>query len=175
MKIVIYCRVSTRDQNPGNQRLELEGFAKRSGWEFEVYEETESSRKTRPIKQEVLRMLRERKFDGVLVWKMDRWARSLSELILEVQEMTDKGIAFISFKDNIDLSTAAGKLMFHVFGAFAEFEREIIRERTLLGLEGAKARGKKLGRPQGQKDKKQRSPDGYKNRYRKLNGHVLLG
>lgn len=165
MKIIIYCRVSTRDQNPENQKLELEEFAKRSGWEFETFEEIESTRKTRPVKQKILSLLRERKFDGVLIWKLDRWARSLDELVLEVKELEGKGIKFISLKDNIDLSTASGKLMFHVFAALAEFEREIIRERTFLGLEGAKARGKRLGRPLGKKDAKRRRVSGYLNRW----------
>jgi putative DNA-invertase from lambdoid prophage Rac len=165
MKIGIYCRVSTRDQHPEAQRRELEEFAKRSGWEYEVFEETESSRKTRPIKQEVLRRLRQREFDGVVVWKLDRWARSLSELILEVQELNDKGIKFISMRENIDLSTASGKLMFHVFAALADFEREIIRERTFLGLDNARAKGKRLGRPAGSADKKRRRTSGYINRW----------
>ena len=165
MKIGIYCRVSTRDQHPEAQRRELEEFAKRSGWEYEVFEETESSRKTRPIKQEVLRRLRLREFDGVLVWKLDRWARSLSELILEIQELEDKGIKFISMRENIDLSTASGKLMFHVFAALADFEREIIRERTFMGLDNARAKGKRLGRPAGAKDGRPRNRSGYWQRY----------
>lgn len=165
MKIAIYCRVSTRDQNPENQKSALEEYARRSGWEFETFEETESSRKTRPIKQDILRRLRQFEFDGVCVWKLDRWARSLTELVLEVQELHDKGLAFISLKDNIDLTTASGKLMFHMIAAFAEFERSVIKERTLLGLDEAKANGKKLGRPAGSKDKKRRCVSGYHLRY----------
>ena len=165
LKIIIYCRVSTRDQNPENQRRELEEYSKRMNYEYEIFEETESSRKTRPIKQEVLRRLRLKEFDGVLVWKLDRWARSLSELILEVQELVDKGVLFISLKDNIDLSTASGKLMFHMFAALAEFERGVIRERTLMGLENAKANGKTLGRPSGKKDSRPRKKGGYFLRY----------
>ncbi|HEY5235748.1 MAG TPA: recombinase family protein [Rhabdochlamydiaceae bacterium] len=165
MKVALYSRVSTRDQHPEAQGRELEEFAKRSGWEYEVFEETESSRKTRPIKQNILSRLRLREFDGVLVYSLSRWARSLPELVLEVQELTDKGIKFISLKENIDLSTASGKLMFHVFAALADFERELIRERTFLGLDNARAKGKILGRPRGRKDTKIRSKSGYYLRY----------
>jgi DNA invertase Pin-like site-specific DNA recombinase len=165
MKFAIYCRVSTREQHPENQRIELEEYAKRMRYEYEIFEETESTRNTRPIKQDLLQRLRKKEFDGVLVWKLDRWARSLSEMVLEVKELIDKGIAFVSLKDNIDLSNAAGRLTFHIFSAFAEFEREIIKERTLLGLERAKKEGKKLGRPTGSKDKKERRKSGYLLRY----------
>jgi DNA invertase Pin-like site-specific DNA recombinase len=165
MKYAIYCRVSTREQHPEAQQLELVEFANRSGWEYEVFTEVESSRNTRPIKQEVLRRLRAREFDGVLVYSLSRWGRSLPELVLEIQEFADKGILFVSKKDNIDLSTASGKLMFHIFASLADFERELIRERTLMGLENAKANGKKLGRPMGSPDKKIRNKSGYYLRY----------
>lgn len=165
MKYAIYCRVSTRDQHPENQRIELEEYAKRMGYKYEIFEETESTRNTRPIKQELLRRLRQKEFEGVLIWKLDRWARSLSEMIVEVKELIDKNIVFVSLKDSIDLSNAAGRLTFHIFSAFAEFEREIIRERTLLGLARAKKEGKKLGRPEGSKDKKERRKSGYHLRY----------
>ncbi len=161
----IYCRVSTRDQHPENQRMELEEYAKRMGYEYEIFEETESTRNTRPIKQALLQRLRQKEFDGVLVWTLDRWARSLSEMILEVKELIDKNIVFVSLKDNIDLSSAAGRLTFHIFSAFAEFERSIISERTLLGLARAKKEGKTLGRPKGAKDQKTRRKSGYLLRY----------
>ena len=167
MRIASYCRVSTRDQHPENQRIELEEYAKRMGYDYEVFEERESTRKTRPIKQALLKRLREKEFDGVLVWRLDRWGRSLSEMILEVKELTDRGIAFVSLKDNLDLSTSNGRLIFHIFSALAEFEREIIRERTILGLERVKKEGKRLGRPFGSKDKKRRRRSGYLRRYLK--------
>lgn len=166
-RIIIYCRVSTRDQHPENQRIQLEEYAKRMGYEYEIFEETESTRKTRPVKQGLMNRLRRKEFDGVLVLKLDRFARSLSELIMDVKELTDKGVAFISLRDNLDLSSATGKLQFHILSAFAEFEREIIRERTLDGLERAKANGSKLGRPKGSKDKDGRNKAGYYLRYMK--------
>lgn len=85
---------------------------------------------------------------------------------MDLDEMTDKGIVFISLQDNIDLSTSGGRFMAHMLGAVAEFERDIIRERTMAGLERAKAKGKKLGRPKGSKDKGQRARSGYWDRYK---------
>ncbi len=147
MKIAIYCRVSKRDMHPENQLIKLRDYAEKNGWEYEVFEEKESTRKTRPVKEEVLRKLRAKEFDGLLILKLDRWARSLPELALEVQELVDKGITFISLNDSIDLSTATGRLQFHILSAFAQFERDLIRERTLDGLERARQQGKNLGRP----------------------------
>ena len=117
------------------------------GWEYEVFEEVESTRKTRPIKQEVMKLLREGKFDGVLVYKLDRWARSLQELIMNIEELKNKGKQFVVMTQNIDTSSASGMLFLQILGAFAEFEREIIRERTMAGLDRARRQGKKLGRP----------------------------
>lgn len=168
MKYAIYCRVSGRDQHPENQRIELEEYAKRMGYEYEVFEEKESTRNTRPIKEALLRRLRQKEFAGVIVVKLDRWARSISELILEAKDLfIAKDISFLSLRDNIDLSTSSGRLMFHIFSAFAEFERDLIRERTMAGLERAKKEGKRLGRPKGRKDNpdKPRRKSGYYLRY----------
>jgi len=165
LRFALYCRVSTRDQHPENQRIALVEYAERMGYEFEIFEETESTRNTRPIKAALMQCLRHKEFDGVIVWQLSRWARSLSEMILEVKELIDKEVAFVSLKDNIDLSSAAGRLTFHIFAAFSEFERDIIRERTMLGLDRARAEGKQLGRPLGQKDTKDRRKSGYFARY----------
>lgn len=168
MKVAIYCRVSTQEQNTENQLIVLKEYANRMEYKYEIFQEQESTRNTRPIKQELLRRLRLKEFDGVLVWKLDRWARSISELILEAQDLfIKKNITFISLKDNIDLSTSSGRLVFHIFSALAEFEREIIRERTMLGLDRAKKEGKTLGRPAGKKDSKPRRKSGYLLRYTK--------
>lgn len=146
MKIAIYVRVSKRDMNPENQLIKLKEFAGRNNWEYDVFEEKESTRKTRPIKEEVLKKLRQKEYDGVLVWKLDRWARSVAELALEVTELYHRGINFISFSDQIDLSTPAGKFQFHMLAAVAELERDMIQERTNAGLDRARAQGKRLGR-----------------------------
>lgn len=165
MKLAIYCRVSTAEQTTENQSIRLIEYAERCGHTYDVYEETMTSRKTRPVKADVLNKLRLREYDGVIIWKLDRWARSLRELLLEITEMHDKNITFISLSDNIDLSTATGKLQFQILGAFAEFERNLISERTKEGLRRAKMQGKKLGRPFGAGDKKRRRRSGYHQRY----------
>ena len=160
-KIALYCRVSTLEQNTLNQKLRLEKYAKEQGWVYEVFEETQSSRKSRPVKAELLKRLRNKVFEGVLVYKLDRWARSSSELILEVNELVNKGVGFISYSENLDFTTATGKLLFGLLSSFAEFERDLIKERTLEGLNRAKSQGKQLGRPKGSKDKKTRKKSGY--------------
>jgi DNA invertase Pin-like site-specific DNA recombinase len=153
MKIAIYVRVSKRDMNPDNQRLQLEEYANRQGWEFRVFEERESTRKTRPIKQELLTRLRKMEYDGVLVWKLDRWARSLQELIMDVTELMNRKITFTVLTEPIDTSSPSGMLTMQILGAIAQFERSMIRERTMAGLERARAQGKTLGRPKGKSSK----------------------
>ena len=143
----IYVRVSKRDMCPANQLDQLEQYARGKSWQYTIFSESESTRKTRPIKQAVLARLRKREFEGVLVWKLDRWARSLAELILELDEFQAKNIKFVSLTENIDRTTASGRLMVQIMGAFAEFERDLIRERTMAGLDRARAQGKTLGRP----------------------------
>jgi DNA invertase Pin-like site-specific DNA recombinase len=160
-KVALYCRVSTQEQTTENQCIRLEEYAKSQGWEFDVYEETESTRKTRPVKQALLSKLRNGDYLAVIVYKLDRWARSSTELILDTQELIKKGIGFISISDNLDFSTASGKLHFQILSAFAEFERSLIRERTIEGLRRSKMQGKIPGRPKGSKDSKPRRKSGY--------------
>ena len=153
MRVALYCRVSTDKQTTENQKLRLVEYAEQNGYEYEVFGEVESTRKTRPVKQSLLGKLRAKEFDAVVVYKLDRWARSSTELILDTKELIDKSIGFVSISDNLDFSTASGKLHFQILCAFAEFERSLISERTREGLNRAKQQGKKLGRPKGSKDK----------------------
>jgi DNA invertase Pin-like site-specific DNA recombinase len=159
--IAIYLRVSTADQTVENQRLRLTEYANSQGWQYDIYSEVQSTRNTRPIKADLLSKLRNYEYEGVLVFKLDRWARSSIELVLEIDEFLKKGIKFISYSDNLDFSTAAGKLHFQILGAFAEFERALISERTREGIRRAKLTGKTLGRPHGAKDKSRRRRSGY--------------
>lgn len=148
MKVAIYCRVSTIDQNPENQKIELERFAKAMGWEYELFEEKESTRNTRPVKNEIYQQALRKKYDLILVWKLDRWARSMSELVNDFNILRSNKVQFRTLKENIILDdNPANSLMINIFSAFAEFERAVIRERTLAGLSRAKAQGKTLGRP----------------------------
>jgi len=157
----IYTRVSTEEQHTDNQRYLLTQYAERHDYFYTVIEEVESTRKTRPLKQQLLNDLRKKKYKGVIVYKFDRWARSSRELIIEIEELLNKGVQFVSYSENIDFSTAIGKLQFNILSAFAEFERDLISQRTKEGLKRTKAQGTQLGRRKGSKDKKKRKTIGY--------------
>jgi DNA invertase Pin-like site-specific DNA recombinase len=136
-----YIRTSKKDQNPELQRRDL----LTAGCE-KVFEEQISSRKAdRPELRAALEYVREG--DALVVWKLDRFGRSHKELIELVGGLRERGVEFVSLRESIDTTTPGGKLVFHVFGALAEFERDLIRERTQAGLAAARARGRKGGRP----------------------------
>lgn len=137
-----YARVSTQDQNLD---LQLDDLTK-AGCQ-RVFQEKVSSAKARPQLQKMLDILREG--DTVIVWKLDRLGRSLKELFILVDDFQRKGIGFRSLNDAIDTTTAQGRLVFNLFASLAEFERDMIRERTKAGLAAARARGRVGGRPKG--------------------------
>jgi DNA invertase Pin-like site-specific DNA recombinase len=149
MKIALYARTSKAiDQNPENQLIALRQMALKKGWEiFGEYTDEISSKDTRPKKEEVLKLLRRSEVDGVLFWSLDRWGRTASELVLEMEEFSGSNAVLFSYQEALDLSTAAGRMAANVIAALANFERDRIRERTMLGLARAKAQGKTLGRP----------------------------
>jgi len=149
MKIGLYARVSMAlKQHPENQLIELRRWAQASGHTvIGEYVDTVSSKDTRPEKERVLKMLRLGELDGVAFIALDRWGRTMSELVLELEEFSQSGKALISLKEGIDLSSSAGRLMANILASMANFERDRIRERTILGLARARAQGKKLGRP----------------------------
>jgi len=159
MTVALYARVSMRDQNPEMQKNALIKKATNEGWDYEYFEEKQSSRNTRPIKLELYRRLLNKEFRAVIVWKIDRWARSTQELSREVTTLFERGVKFISLTDNIDLSSASGVLQFNIISAFAQFERDIISERTKEGLKGKLNVGKRG------KDKGTRRKSGYYNRW----------
>lgn len=171
-KYALYCRVSTNLQTTDNQKMRLIQWATDNKYEYELFEETQSTRKTRPIKQLLLQRLRKGEFTAVVVYKLDRYARSSTELILETKELIEKGVGFISLSDNLDFTSASGKLHFQILSAFAEFERSLISERTREGLNRVKETGVKLGRPKGSKDSKPRPKSGYYVREMKKRGEV---
>lgn len=149
MKVLLYARVSLAlRQTPENQLIELRRWAEAYDHEVvaELVDET-SSKDTRPEKERALKMLRTGKAQGVAFWTLDRWGRTMGELVLEMEEFADLGITMFSMKEGIDLSTSAGRLMGNILAAMANFERDRIKERTNLGLARARAQGKKLGRP----------------------------
>jgi len=139
--LVGYARVSTQDQNPA---LQLDAL-KAAGCEKVFTEKASGAQRGRPELAAALSYMRSG--DSLVVWKLDRLARSLPQLIETVATLEDQGIGFHSLTEAIDTTTAGGKLVFHIFGALAEFERSVIRERTRAGLAVARDRGRKGGRP----------------------------
>jgi len=148
MKVAIYLRVSTDEQTVDNQRLPLVEYCSRMNWDYEVFEEKVSTRKTRPVQWDLYNDLLRKKYDGLLIYKFDRWARSTKELVTHVEELLEKNVFVYSYSENIDLNTSMGRAMFTIISAFAQLERDVIRERTIAGLNRVKAQGKKLGKPE---------------------------
>lgn len=149
MKVALYARVSKAlEQNPENQLIDLRRWASAMGNEVVgEFKDEISSKDTRPAKEEVLKLIRQGKAQGVAFWALDRWGRSMGELVLELEEFSKMGYIMYSHREGLDLSTAAGRLMANVLAAMANFERDRIRERTMLGLARARAEGRIGGRP----------------------------
>ena len=150
MRIGIYARTSTLiGQSPEMQLAELREYAARRGWEIvgEYVDCISGSKEQRPELNRLMADAHRRHFDAVLVWKIDRFGRSLKHLVNSLADLDSYGVAFVSLRDNLDLSTPSGRLMFQIIGAMAEFERSLIQERVRSGLRAAKLRGKMLGRP----------------------------
>jgi DNA invertase Pin-like site-specific DNA recombinase len=146
--LIGYARVSTTDQNLDLQRDELE----RAGCERIFTDVASGARADRPGLAEAIAYARAG--DRLVVWKLDRFGRSLGHLIAGVRELAERGVGFRSLHESIDTTTSTGKLVFHIFGALAEFERDLIRERTTAGLTAARARGRHGGRRRALDDKK---------------------
>ena len=151
MRAALYARCSTvgKGQDPELQLVPLREYCKARGFTMAgeyVDNGVSGSKSSRPQLDRLMDAARKRRVDVVLVWKLDRFGRSLKQLVLALEELSALGIGFISYQDNIDFQTAQGRLMFHVIGAMAEFERELIRERVKAGLDKARRKGKRLGR-----------------------------
>ena len=151
-RVGLYARVSTSNgqQDPEMQLRELREYAERRGWQIaEVYTDAgvSGSKDSRPALNRLMADAQQRRIDAVLVWKLDRFGRSLRHLVNALAELEALGIAFVSLRDNLDLTTPSGRLMFQIIGAMAEFERALIQERVRAGLRNARAKGKRIGRP----------------------------
>ncbi len=148
-KVAVYVRVSTSDQNTEIQKNEITTYLKVRGLnQFEIFEDKKTGTNTdRPKFKEMIRSTRDGKFEIVIVWKLDRFARSLKDLINHLNEFSELGVQFISLKDQIDMTTSAGKLMLHIIGAFGQFEADLIKERVRSGIANARSKGTKFGRP----------------------------
>ena len=148
-RVAYYARVSTSHQNPELQEREIRSFVEAKDyylingfcdWGYS------GSKVSRPELNKLMESARNGEFDILIVWKLDRLARSLSHLVSLITELKSLKIELISLRDNIDFTTSQGRLMFGIFASLAEFERELIRERVIAGLQNARANGKRLGR-----------------------------
>ncbi len=145
----LYARVSTNDQQTlPMQNRALREYAGRRGWTVAMQvREVSSGAVERKARQQLMEAARRREIDVVLVWRLDRWGRSVTDLLATLQELEHLGVGFVSLTEALDLTTPAGRPMAGLLAIFAEFEREILRDRTRAGLAHARENGKRLGRP----------------------------
>lgn len=149
MRAVIYARVSTHDQNTIPMQVKkCQEYAKARNWIVShVMKDIASGAKQKPQRDDILKLARKREIDIVIVWKLDRWGRSTADVVSSLQELQELNVKFISITEALDFTTAMGRAMSGLLSVFAEFERELIRERVRAGLEQARSRGVRLGRP----------------------------
>lgn len=156
VRAALYCRVSTAvGQNPEMQLRELKEFAERRGWKIaDEYIDTgvSGAKDSRPELNRMMADAHRRRFDAVIVWKFDRFARSVSHLLKGLETFRALRIEFISLSEQVDTTTPTGKMVFTVLGAVAELERSLIAERVRAGLRNARAKGTRLGRPKAELD-----------------------
>jgi len=169
-KCAIYCRISKEDQTLDHQVKACKTHSSQQNYRVhKVYiDEISGTKSSRPALNELMFDARKGLFNIVIVWKLDRLGRSLQHLLKIVEEWHNRNIDFVCVSQNIDTTTASGKFTFHILGAVAEFKRELISERTKLGLRGKKNVGKRG------KDKKPRKKGGYYLRYQKKGGDTFV-
>ena len=149
-RAALYARVSTREQQTLKmQTHHMRQYCKQRGWQLalEVQEVGSGADTERPKRAEIIRAARQKKIDVLVVWKLDRWGRSLVDLIKTLQELQELNIGFVSITEALDLTTPTGRAMAGLLGVFAEFERELLRERIKAGIAQAQKEGKHCGRP----------------------------
>jgi DNA invertase Pin-like site-specific DNA recombinase len=154
-RVAIYVRVSTKDQSVDMQLNDLERYSKERGLSiFKVYKDNgvSGTKESRPALNELMNDAKKKKFDVVLVWRFDRFARSTKHLVTALYEFRNLGIDFISYQENIDTSSPLGEAIFTIISAMSKLERDIIADRVKGGLRKAKANGKQLGRPKSEVD-----------------------
>jgi putative DNA-invertase from lambdoid prophage Rac len=149
-RVGLYARVSTSDQQTIPLQIRaLREYAVRRGWTIALQvKEVGSGASERQLREKLLEAARRREIDVVLVWRLDRWGRSVADLLATLQELEHIGVGFVSLTEALDLTTPAGRAMAALLAVFAEFEREILRERVRAGLAHARQNGQQLGRPQ---------------------------
>src|SRR5882672_10873762 len=145
----LYARVSTNDQQTlAMQNRAMREYAARRGWRIGLQvREVNSGAARREVREKLLEAARRREIDVVLVWRLDRWGRSVTDLLATLQELEHLGVGFVSLTEALDLTTPAGRAMAGLLAIFAEFERDILRKRVRAGLAHARQNGKRLGRP----------------------------
>ena len=149
-RVAIYARVSTTDQSTESQLLDLRKYVSDRGWQiFKEYCDNgiSGTKDSRPALNELMGDAKKRRFDVVLVWRFDRFARSTRHLINALEEFKNLGIDFVSYQENIDTSSPLGSAIFTIISAVAQLEKDIIAERVKMGLRRARENGKRLGRP----------------------------
>jgi putative DNA-invertase from lambdoid prophage Rac len=148
-RVGLYARVSTNDQQTlAMQNRAMREYAARRGWTIALQvREVNSGAAKREAREKLLEAARRREIDVVLVWRLDRWGRSVTDLLATLQELEHLGVGFVSLTEALDLTTAAGRAMAGMLAVFAAFEREILQERTRAGLAHARGNGQRLGRP----------------------------
>lgn len=149
MRVGLYARVSTYDQHTLPLQMEaMRNYVNHRQWDIQIeVEDIESGVKRRPKRESLLQAARKREIDSILVWRLDRWGRSSTDLILTLQELSDLKVGFVSLTEALDLTTATGRAMAGFLAIFSQFEREIIRERVKAGIAHARKFGKPHGRP----------------------------
>ncbi len=149
-RVAIYARVSTTDQSTDSQLLDLRRYVAERGWHlYREYTDNgiSGTKDNRPALNQLMNDAKKRRFDAVLVWRFDRFARSTTHLLLSLEQFRNLGIDFVSYQENVDTSSPLGAAIFTIISAVAQLERDIIRERVKMGLRRAKAQGVQLGRP----------------------------
>ena len=161
-RVGLYARVSKHDQQTLSLQLRaMREYADARGWTIEMQvKEVGSGAAQRELRERLLDAARRREIDAVLVWRLDRWGRSLADLVATLQELAELGVGFVSLSEALDMTTATGRAMAGLLSVFAQFEHDLLRERVRAGLAEARLNGKRLGRP--------RTIDAHANRIRKL-------
>jgi putative DNA-invertase from lambdoid prophage Rac len=149
VRVALYARVSTHDQQTLPMQLStMRNYVRRRDWIVALeIEDIASGAKQRSAREQILIAARRREIDAIIVWRLDRWSRSLTDVVLTLKELHDLNIGFVSLNEALDLTTPAGKATAGMLAVFAEFERDIIRERVKAGIDEARRKGIRLGRP----------------------------
>ena len=149
LRVAIYARVSTHDQQTlGLQSEAMSAYLKNRGWvAARRVEDVGSGSKDRPGRESLLMAARRREIDVIIVWRLDRWGRSVADLMTTIREISELGVGFVSLTEALDLTTPSGRAMAGMLAIFAEFEREILRERVRAGIVHARKEGRPHGRP----------------------------